>query len=196
MTNDTSTSPAEQPAVTPAEHTAHRIARRVGDWSGYIAETLGIIGLAIGIGLQLWDVLSRNLGFPSLDYPWVYDASSMGLIMGAFIYLAATRRHIGFAGLADLIRNEALRQRLQLVTKPIVAAMLLVLGYYGVELVRTQMQLGGAYSSAFYSPLWLFYAAFPITCILAAIRWLTADLKPPGAPPDEDAITLLQGSAE
>ena len=196
MTNDTSAGPAEPRKVTPAEHTAHRIARTVGDWSGHIAETLGLIGLTIGITLQLWDVLARNLGFASLDFPWVYDASSMALVMGAFIYLAATRRHIGFAGLADLIRNETLRKRLQMVTKPIVAALLLVLAYYGIELVRSQMQLGGSYSEAFYSPLWIFYAAFPITCILAAIRWLTADLKPPGEPPAEDAITLLQGSAE
>jgi len=196
MINDTSTGPDEPQEVTPEEHTAHRIARTMGDWSGHIAETLGITGLTIGIALQLWDVMARNLGFASLDYPWVYDASSMGLIMGAFIYLAATRRHIGFAGLADLIRSETLRKRLQMVTKPIVAALLFVLAYYGIELVRTQMQLGGSYSEAFYSPLWIFYAAFPITCILAAIRWITADLKPPGEPPAEDAITLLRGSAE
>jgi TRAP-type C4-dicarboxylate transport system permease small subunit len=186
MVDHDSSHSSASPAVRPRWDAALQRAKTVGDWSGHIAEALGITGLSIGIGLQLWDVLARNLGFGSLDYQWVSDASSLGLIMGALIYVAATRHHIGFAGVAELIRNEALRRRLQAFTKPVVAALLVFLAYYGIELVHTQMQSGGSYSAVFYSPLWLFYAAFPLTCILAAIRSITSDIKGPGEEAEDD----------
>jgi TRAP-type C4-dicarboxylate transport system permease small subunit len=186
MVDHDDSSLSSTPVVRPHWDATLRRARTVGDWSGYIAEALGITGLSIGIGLQLWDVLARNLGFGSLDYQWVSDASSLGLIMGALIYVAATRHHIGFAGVAELIRNDALRRRLQTFTKPIVAALLVFLAYYGIELVRSQIQIGGSYSVAFYSPLWIFYAAFPVTCILAAIRSITSDIKRSGEDAEDD----------
>ena len=186
MVGHDSNSSSASLVIRPRWDATLRRARKVGDWSGYVAEALGITGLSIGIGLQLWDVLSRNLGFGSLDYQWVSDASSLGLIMGALIYVAATRHHIGFAGVAELIRNDALRRRLQTFTKPIIAVLLVFLAYYGIELVRSQMQIGGSYSVAFYSPLWIFYAAFPVTCILAALRSITSDLKRPGEESEDD----------
>jgi TRAP-type C4-dicarboxylate transport system permease small subunit len=151
--------------------------RVIGDWAGYIAETFGIAGLSIGIILQLWDVLCRNFDFKSLDPSWISDGSSLALILGALIYVAATRQHLGFTGIAEVMNNKTLKRRLEYVTNPLVAALLIFLAYYGVLLVKDQIHFGGAYSTAFYSPLWLFYAAFPLTCILAAIRWSTRSLK-------------------
>lgn len=176
------------PSTPRAEwRTALRVIRKAGDWSGYVAEALGITGLSIGICLQLWDVLSRNLGFGSLDEPWVLDGSSLALVLGALVYVAATRRHIGFVGLPDLINNKTLKRRMQAITNPIVAALLIFLAYYGIQLVTSQVQFGGSYSTSFWSPLWLFYAAFPVTCILAAIRWITRNL---GRQQDEEDADL------
>ncbi|MGA7835936.1 MAG: TRAP transporter small permease subunit [Acidimicrobiales bacterium] len=154
-----------------------RIVRGIGDWTGYIAETLGIFGLSLGIMLQLWDVLCRNLDFKSLDPSWISDGSSLALILGALIYVAATKVHLGFTGIAEVLNNKTLKRRLEYVTNPLVAALLIFLGYYGILLVKDQIGFGGSYSTAFYSPLWLFYAAFPLTCFLAAIRWLTRSIK-------------------
>jgi TRAP-type C4-dicarboxylate transport system permease small subunit len=154
-----------------------RVIRGIGDWTGYIAETLGIFGLSLGIILQLWDVLCRNFDFKSLDPSWISDGSSLALILGALIYVAATKVHLGFTGIAEVLNNKKLKRRLEYVTNPLVAALLIFLAYYGILLVKDQIGFGGSYSTAFYSPLWLFYAAFPLTCILAAIRWLTRSIK-------------------
>jgi TRAP-type C4-dicarboxylate transport system permease small subunit len=165
------------------------IVRGIGDWAGYIAEAIGIAGLSIGIVLQLWDVLCRNLDFKSLDPSWVSDGSSLALIIGGLVYVAATKQHLGFTGIAEVMNNKKLKRRLEYVTNPLVAGLLIVLAYYGILLVRDQMHFGGSYSAAFYSPLWIFYLAFPVTCILAAIRWLTRSLKRRGD--DEDDIVPL-----
>jgi TRAP-type C4-dicarboxylate transport system permease small subunit len=165
-----------------------RIIGGIGDWSAYIAEALGIFGLSLGIILQLWDVLCRNLDFKSLDPSWISDGSSLALILGALIYVAATRVHLGFTGIAEVLNNKTLKRRLEYVTNPLVAALLIFLAYYGILLVKDQIGFGGSYSTAFYSPLWLFYAAFPLTCILAAIRWLTRSVKRDDDDDDDDFI--------
>jgi TRAP-type C4-dicarboxylate transport system permease small subunit len=165
-----------------------RIVRAIGDWTGYIAEAFGITGLSIGILLQLWDVLCRNFDFKSLDPSWVSDGSSLALILGALIYVAATRQHLGFTGIAEVMNNKTLKRRLEYVTNPLVSALLIFLAYYGVLLVKDQIHFGGSYSTAFYSPLWLFYAAFPFTCILAAVRWITRSVKRDDD--DDDEIIL------
>lgn len=164
-----------------------RVIGGIGDWTAHIAETLGIFGLSVGILLQLWDVLCRNLSFKALDPSWVSDGSSLALILGALIYVAATRVHLGFTGIAEVLNNKTLKRRLEYVTNPAVAALLIVLAYYGVLLVKDQIGFGGSYTTAFYSPLWLFYAAFPLTCILAAIRWLTRSIK---RDDDDDEVIL------
>ena len=166
-----------------------RIIRGIGDWAGYVAETLGILGLTIGIVLQLWDVICRNFGFKAADPSWVFDGSSLALIVGALIYVAATRQHLGFTGIAEVMNNKQLKRRLERFTNPLVAGLLIVLAYYGVLLVKDQIHFGGSYSTAFYSPMWIFYAAFPLTCILAAVRWLTRSIKRDGDEEDEQKIT-------
>ena len=165
-----------------------RVIAGIGDWTGYIAEFFGIAGLSIGICLQLWDVLCRNFDFKTLDPSWISDGSSLALILGALIYVAATRQHLGFTGIAEVLNNKRLKRRMEYVTNPLVAGLLIFLAYYGVLLVKDQIGFGGSYSAAFYSPLWIFYAAFPLTCVLTAIRWLTRSAKRPGD--DQDEIVL------
>lgn len=144
----------------------------LGRIAGGIAETLGLVGLTLGILLQLWQLLFRNFGLLR-DLPlWVNDASTLALVCGAVIYAAASQTHLGFEGLAAALRREQLQKHIDMATKPIVTACLAILVYAGYEFAEQSRAVGGSYSTTFWSPLWVFYLLFPVALLLAAVRWL------------------------
>lgn len=161
--------------ITSLERPARLIARLLGllgRATGGIAETFGLLGLGIGILLQLWQLLFRNIGLLR-DLPlWVNDASTLALVCGAVIYAAASETHLGFEGIAAAFKRPELQRRIDQVTKPVVAACLIILVYAGYEYVQQSKSVGGSYSTTFWSPLWVFYLLFPVALLLAALRWL------------------------
>lgn len=168
---------------------AARIFTVAGSVAGRIAETLGLLGLGIGIVLQLWQLLFRNIGLLR-DLPlWVNDASTLALVCGALIYAAASESHLGFEGIAVAFQRRQLQKRINLVTRPIVAACLIILVYAGFQFAQQSRQVGGVYSTTFWSPLWVFYLVFPIALVLAAVRWL-------GRRADEAEQTIAEARAE
>jgi TRAP-type C4-dicarboxylate transport system permease small subunit len=161
----------------------------LGRIAGAIAETLGLVGLGLGVLLQLWQLLFRNLGLLR-DLPeWVNDASTLALVCGAVIYAAASQTHLGFEGLATALRRKELQRRIDVATKPIVAACLIILVYAGWEFAQQTRVVGGSYSTTFWSPLWIFYLLFPVALALAAIRWL-------GRRPEDTEQAIAEARAE
>jgi TRAP-type C4-dicarboxylate transport system permease small subunit len=150
---------------------------------------LGLLGLGIGILLQLWQLLFRNIGLLR-DLPlWVNDASTLALVCGAVVYAAASETHLGFEGIAVAFKRLELQKRIDQVTKPVVAACLIILVYAGYKYAQQSRSVGGSYSTTFWSPLWVFYLLFPIALALAAFRWL-------GRRPIDQEPTIAEARAE
>jgi TRAP-type C4-dicarboxylate transport system permease small subunit len=163
-------------------HTVARAGFRVLDLGSRgargLAETLGLIGLGFGIALQLVDLVMRNVGLTSSVPNWLDDGSTLALVNGAFIYWAATDRHIGFGGLVGYIPSLRVQVAIHRIAELIVVSMLVLLTVEGIGLVQSQAALGGSYSSAFDFPLWLFYAVAPFTFAISALRQLRRALGP------------------
>jgi TRAP-type C4-dicarboxylate transport system permease small subunit len=146
------------------------------------AETLGMVGLSLGVVLQLINVVMRNLGL-TRDVPaWLNDVSTLALVSGAFIYCAATERHIGFGGLLRLLPRGPVRTWVWRFSQLVTTVLLVALTVAGIELVHDQAQLGGSYATSFNFPIAAFYAIAPLTFGLAALRWIA---QIPGVPPDD-----------
>jgi TRAP-type C4-dicarboxylate transport system permease small subunit len=161
-----------RPLAVDAWRTADRYLQVIGAVAGYVSETLGLLGLGVGIVLQLWNLIFRNIGLLSVVPGWVSDASTLALVSGALLYAASTRTHLGFEGVARVMGRTKVQDRLDFATMPVVTAFLAILAYAGFQYVSETKQIGGVYSTAFWSPLWQFYLLFPVTFLLTALRWL------------------------
>jgi TRAP-type C4-dicarboxylate transport system permease small subunit len=168
-----------------AEQTTPKALRLVALCACRIAETLGMLGLSLGVVLQLINVVMRNLGL-TRDVPaWLNDVSTLALVSGAFVYCAATERHIGFGGLLRLLPEGPARTWVWRFSQFVTTALLVTLTISGIKLVQDQSALGGSYSSSFNFPIAAFYAIAPITFGLAALRYLA---QIPGTPPPEETV--------
>jgi TRAP-type C4-dicarboxylate transport system permease small subunit len=148
-----------------------------------VAEAIGMLGLSVGIVLQLINLVMRDLGLTSSVPTWLNDVSTLALVSGAFIYCAATERHIGFGGVLRLLPEGPLRTWAWRFSQLVTTVLLVVLTVGGVQLVQDQAAVGGSYSSSFNFPIAAFYAIAPLTFGLAALRWLS---QIPGTPPPDE----------
>lgn len=149
-----------------------------------LAETLGMAGLAIGIVLQLVNLLMRDAGLTRHVPAWMNDVSTLALVSGAFVYCAATERHIGFGGLLRLLPEGRPRTWMWRSRQIVTTALLIALTVAGIQLVHDQSALGGSYSSSFDFPIAAFYAIAPLTFGLAALHWVSQIAS---APPQDGA---------
>lgn len=137
-----------------------------------VCEGVALLSLTVGVALLTVNLVMRNFGY-AINIPgWIQDAATFSLVMGSFLYMAVTDRHIGFNGLVQLSSSVRARQIMTVIVNLVIITVMFILAFAGLNLVNSQRPLGALYSSNFTIRLAWFLAIAPVAFFICALRVL------------------------
>lgn len=145
---------------------------------GLAAAILGLVTVGV-----CWDVLARNLGWPSL--PWIVEATEYALPLATFLaapWLMHRNAHVRLDLLANVLAPARLAQ-VERVAAALCLAVSLVIVWYSIRVILDTRSIGGLVIKSLVFPEWWVFAPVPVCFALLAMECARRLIWPPPVVP-------------